>query len=254
MDSSSHPDTDTSCKKQGQREHKVHIVYSCNECDIQCQGKTAFNRHMKSHITFKCPACEKVYQDRHLFKYHLSDHEKHFHCNQCVKRFSRVGNLNRHIIFQHQDEKDTWKNELNRAKIHEYNGCIDEARDLFMLLLQKKSRNKVVCKEFADFEERLGNYKSALKLTKVLTKGLKPKLRCALCSHEARTKSNLEQHTKFWHVEKVGCKKCLQDFDDRLSLKNHDVACVGYKCNILGCMYTAKFAAWMKKHKKNHGE
>ena len=254
MDSSSCAANKISCKKQGQREHSVKVVYSCEECDVHCHGKPAFNKHMKSHITFKCPACERVFKDRQLLKRHLSDHEKRFQCKECTNRYGRRNSLDRHVATQHQNEGKKWKNELNRAKLEENKGCIDEARNQFMLVLQKQSKNKEVYKQFAAFEQRRGNFRSALKLTQLLVKDLKPKIQCDACSFEASTKSNLEIHSKVWHQKKAKCKKCLQEFENKFSLKyNHD-ECIGYKCDIIGCMYISKFAAWMKKHKKKHVE
>ena len=243
MDSLSCPDIKTYCKKQGQREHSRKVVYSCEECDVQCYGKPDFTKHMKSHITYKCPACESVFKDRQLFKRHLSDHEKRFQCKECTNRYGRRNSLDRHVATQHRNEEKTWKNELNKAKFEENKCCIDEARNQFMLVLQKQSKNKEVYKEFAAFEERRGNFSSALKLTKLLVKDPKPTIQCDACSFEANTKSNLDSHSKVWHKEKAKCKKCLKEFENKFSLKyNHD-ECIGYKCDIIGCIFVSQFAA-----------
>ena len=253
MDSSSCPDIKTSCKKQGQREHSVKVVFSCEDCDVHCHGKSDFTKHMKSHITFKCPACKRVFTDRQLFKRHISDHEKRFQCKECTNRYGRRNSLDRHVATQHRNNGKTWKNELNKAKLEENKGCVDEARSKFLLVLQKQSKNKKVYKEFAAFEERIGNFRSALKLTKLLV-NLKPKIQCDACSFEASTKSSLDIHSKVWHEEKAKCKKCLKEFENKFSLKNNHDECIGYKCDILGCKFTSKFAAWIKKHKKKHVE
>ena len=93
MDASSYPESYMSFKKPGKGEHNVKIVYSCNECDVQCHGKPAFTRHLKLHITFKCPACSKVYKDKNMFRRHLSDHEKRFECTK-LRQLSTGGERN----------------------------------------------------------------------------------------------------------------------------------------------------------------
>ena len=252
MDASSYPEGYMSFKKPGKGEHNVKIVYSCNECDVQCHGKPAFTRHLKLHMTFKCPACSKVYKDKNMFRRHLSDHEKRFECTECSNRFSRQTTLNSHVESQHHNEGNTWNNEINRAKLEETKDCIDQARNIFMSSLQKQSKNQKVVTEFANFEERIGNYRSALKLTELLTQNTKLKHVCDTCSFQTSSKLYLEKHNKLWHQEKTSCKRCLKEFENRYSLKKYHNECTGYKCEVIGCMYTSKFAAWMTKHKLKH--
>lgn len=254
MDASSYSDKDLSYKKPGKREQHVKMIFSCNECDIQCHGKPAFNRHLKLHITLKCPACGKVYKDRHLFRRHVNDHEKRFECSECATRFSRLTTLNTHVLSQHHNEGTIWNNEIKRAKLEETNGCIDQCRNIFMSLLQKQSKNKIVIKEFANFEERIGNYRSAFKLTELLTNDTKLRHVCGSCTFQASSKSYLEKHTKLWHQTKAKCKKCLKEYENKFSLQKYHDDCTGYKCEVMECMFTSKFAAWMKKHKLKHVE
>ncbi|KAG0940825.1 hypothetical protein G6F57_005405 [Rhizopus arrhizus] len=89
-------------------------LYPCPYCDHVSKRRYNLSTHIKTHDKnrtkeFECPQCLKRFdrrhdRDRHLATVHRG--ERSFTCKECSVHFSRRDGLNRHLASQHEDNDD----------------------------------------------------------------------------------------------------------------------------------------------------
>ena len=85
-------------------------VYSCEECDYTCIGKSSLNQHKRTKHPSKkhrCSICHKEYSSRKCYRQHIKDHLLKFPCAHCPTKFPRRLHLVNHVLKIHPISEPT---------------------------------------------------------------------------------------------------------------------------------------------------
>ena len=90
------------------RSHTGEKPFKCDVCDRRFSHSTAARNHKRIHTgekPFKCEheGCGKGFADQSTLKKHRRIHtgEKPFQCPHCFRKFTQLGNMNKHIRCKH---------------------------------------------------------------------------------------------------------------------------------------------------------
>ena len=165
-------------------------VLTCDECGEQIEGKWKLKKHIKIHavLKHKCSICDSEFLSRDIYRQHMKDHEKLYSCDECDSKFTRKVQILIHKNKKHGDHvrkskvvRQTIKLQLEKARTNEIAGLLDQARLIFVKLLEENKNNKKVKLLFSEFEERYGNFKAALKLNKSMQAKPEEQMECTDC-------------------------------------------------------------------------
>lgn len=92
------------------RSHTGEKPYRCDVCDRYFSHSTALINHKRTHTGEKPFACDhegcgKCFADQSTLKKHHRIHtgEKPFPCPYCTKKFTQLGNMNKHVRCKHSE-------------------------------------------------------------------------------------------------------------------------------------------------------
>ncbi|KAL9984043.1 hypothetical protein ACROYT_G006299 [Oculina patagonica] len=97
--------------KSHERSHTGEKPYKCDVCDRYFSHSTAVVNHKRTHTGEKPFACDhkgcgKCFADQSTLKKHQRTHtgEKPFQCPYCTKKFTQLGNMNKHVRCKHGEK------------------------------------------------------------------------------------------------------------------------------------------------------
>ena len=120
-------------------------VYSCEECDYTCIGKSSLNQHKRTKHPSKkhrCSICHKEYSSRKCYRQHIKDHLLKFPCAHCPTKFPRRLHLVNHVSSVHTTDKSSsdgsnsnagWKKQVKAAL---ESGDVNRIEDTFKLCIK----------------------------------------------------------------------------------------------------------------------
>lgn len=97
--------------KSHERSHTGEKPYKCDVCDRYFSHSTAVVNHKRTHTGEKPFACDhkgcgRCFADQSTLKKHYRTHtgEKPFQCPYCTKKFTQLGNMNKHVRCKHSEK------------------------------------------------------------------------------------------------------------------------------------------------------
>lgn len=98
--------------KSHTRSHTGEKPFKCDVCDRHFSHSTAVINHKRTHTGEKPFACDqkgcgKCFADQSTLKKHRRTHtgEKPFQCPHCSRKFTQLGNMNKHLRCKHNEKK-----------------------------------------------------------------------------------------------------------------------------------------------------
>nr|CAH7757645.1 unnamed protein product [Callosobruchus chinensis] len=226
---------------------REQITYTCNECNISFNKKTAYSQHYEKHKKTKCDLCGKMIRSGN-FKKHLIVHSSGPSvCNLCGATYKNMESLRSHIYREHQN-RSGWVCEECGAKF----------RSRYFLLLHKAKihtgERKFKCETCgkAFFTKHF-----LMKHDRMTHKKLRPHV-CEFCgtgfSSPYALKTHKRQHT---NEKPFVCDQCSEGFRQRVSLRSHLKSKHGIEeakeciCSECGKGFATTFA--LDVHQRLHG-
>lgn len=188
--------------------HEGVRKYSCDKCVKTFTQRANLIRHVKNiHLNekgFPCNVCDKQFASKNNLEVHELTHitEKNFACGQCPRAFKTEALLSRHIIIQHDPNR-----EQNAAKA-DVNGTKNPPQTRIT-----DSRECEIC------HQELSSYAA---LRTHMLRHSEPGFMCSECGKRCTTKNLLKLHMRSHSDERpFACDVCPGKFKWEKTLQEH---------------------------------
>nr|CAI5821107.1 unnamed protein product [Callosobruchus analis] len=281
------------CRTTSNRVHYHKFYYTCHTCGKGFNDPAIYKEHNNEHLGIKpfiCVVCNKdfVYSRYlliHQTKYHTVHIEGTLHktqCSICLKVFSKISTLLKHITTKHGQCKEE---KVEKRHLCDMCGKGFGTSDKLRYITESTQETSLSCAgtgEKTVLEERLfGHARTGAYWREAIpmaydygahahTHRADKMFPCPMCPYKTMRRTSLMVHINYLHLKKFAyfCETCGKGFNDALLAKEHHnehlgikpFVCVvrSHRVGIEGqllpnqCFYCSKVFSKMETLEKHH--